>query len=417
VSRFLLVVPPLVGHISPLIGVAAELRRGGHETAWAGPPEVLGRLVGPAARVYPTNTPPIATRPPGLRGFSALKYLWEDFLVPLAMSTVDGVTAAVRDFGADVVVADQQTLAGGLAAVRCGLPWVTSASTSAEFGAALEATPKIAQWRRDTLTDLLRRFTPSPVTGQVVDIYLSPHLVLVFSSRLLAGAGSSVPARFPAQVRFVGTSLGARPAIDFPWSRLRADRPIVYVTFGTANSSAAGQFLTECVAASRLVGSPIQVVVADPGGHLCAPAGDDVIVRPQVPQLDLLARASVVICHAGHNTVCEALSHGVPLVTAPIRDDQPVIAQQVTDVGAGVRVRFGRATATQLATAIETVLHDPGYAQRAQLVRESLLAAGGAARAARLLAAVASQGGSDDSASDYGETIQRGSFSIARPST
>ena len=36
VTRFLLVVPPLVGHINPLIGVADELARRGHEVAWAG---------------------------------------------------------------------------------------------------------------------------------------------------------------------------------------------------------------------------------------------------------------------------------------------------------------------------------------------------------------------------------------------
>lgn len=40
--------------------------------------------------------------------------------------------------------------------------------------------------------------------------------------------------------------------------------------------------------------------------------------------------------------MCEALWHAVPLVVAPIRDDQPVVAGQVTDAGAGVRVRFGR---------------------------------------------------------------------------
>src|SRR5689334_12916396 len=36
VSRFLIVVPPLTGHILPTVAVAAELTSRGHEVAWAG---------------------------------------------------------------------------------------------------------------------------------------------------------------------------------------------------------------------------------------------------------------------------------------------------------------------------------------------------------------------------------------------
>ncbi|MFD7605433.1 glycosyltransferase [Streptomyces mirabilis] len=54
---------------------------------------------------------------------------------------------------------------------------------------------------------------------------------------------------------------------------------------------------------------------------------------------------NAVTCHASHtNTMCEALWHAVPLVVAPLRDDQAVVAGQVTDAGAGVRVRFGQST-------------------------------------------------------------------------
>lgn len=43
-SRFLFVVPPLVGHVNPAVGVAAELAARGHRIAWAGLPEVIGPL-------------------------------------------------------------------------------------------------------------------------------------------------------------------------------------------------------------------------------------------------------------------------------------------------------------------------------------------------------------------------------------
>ncbi|MEV6184251.1 nucleotide disphospho-sugar-binding domain-containing protein, partial [Streptomyces sp. NPDC052015] len=90
-----------------------------------------------------------------------------------------------------------------------------------------------------------------------------------------------------------------------------------------------------------------------------------------------------VVCHAGHNTVCEALWHGVPLVVAPIRDDQPIVAAQVVDAGAGVRLRFGRADAARIGAAVEAVL-DPaqGHRKAAEAVGESFRAAGGSESAA-----------------------------------
>jgi MGT family glycosyltransferase len=106
------------------------------------------------------------------------------------------------------------------------------------------------------------------------------------------------------------------------------------------------------------------------------------LVRPFVPQLELIARASAVVSHAGHNTVCEALAHGVPLVVAPIRDDQPIIAQQVADAGAGVRVRYGRVGVAELRSAIEAVIGDPSYREAAERVAASFRSAGGAAAAA-----------------------------------
>jgi UDP:flavonoid glycosyltransferase YjiC (YdhE family) len=101
-----------------------------------------------------------------------------------------------------------------------------------------------------------------------------------------------------------------------------------------------------------------------------------------VSQVALLAQASAVVCHGGHNTVCEALSFGLPLVLAPIRDDQPIIAEQVVRAGAGIRLRFDRADAGQIGDAIDAVLGQPAYAAGAARIQESFRAAGGAQEAA-----------------------------------
>jgi UDP:flavonoid glycosyltransferase YjiC (YdhE family) len=93
-------------------------------------------------------------------------------------------------------------------------------------------------------------------------------------------------------------------------------------------------------------------------------------------------RLSAVVCHAGNNTVCEALARGVPLVVAPVRDDQPVIAEQVLKAGAGIRLRFGRVNAAGVGAAVGSVLDDPEYRAAAARLRAAFAAAGGVAAAA-----------------------------------
>ena len=108
----------------------------------------------------------------------------------------------------------------------------------------------------------------------------------------------------------------------------------------------------------------------------------NVIVRREVPQLALLRRVDAVVCHGGHNTVCEALAHGLPLVIAPIVFDQPGVAQLVVEAGAGIRVKFARVRARELRRAVDAVLQEPRYRLAAERIQESFRSAGGSAAAA-----------------------------------
>jgi MGT family glycosyltransferase len=378
VSRFLFVVPPLTGHVNPTIGVGAALARRGHRIGWAGQPDIVRALVGQDVRVYPCAAPSGAdatARPPDLRGPAALKFLWERFLIPLAEQMVPDVRAAVAAFQPDALVVDQQTLAGALVAEADGIPWATASTTSAELTEPLASMPRVLDWIQEQLADLRRRVGVEALTAG--DPRFSPRLVLAFTSEALTGPVEHLRDR----VRFVGPSIAPRPAgDDFPWSWLDRPGPAVLVTLGTVNADAGARFLRECVQA--VAGRPaVSAVVVDPTGVIDhAPA--NVLVRPRVPQLDLLPRMAAVICHAGHNTVCESLYHGVPLAVAPIRDDQPVIAQQVVGAGAGVRLRFGRATAGHLGAAVDSLLTDSGYAMNARRIGASFRTAGGAEAAA-----------------------------------
>jgi UDP:flavonoid glycosyltransferase YjiC (YdhE family) len=376
VSRFLFVVPPLAGHVNPTVAVGAELTARGHEVAWAGHLGTLRPLLPPGARVFPVVLDPLEARlranGVGLSGFAALRFLWEEFIMPLAREMLPGVQAAIATFTPDVVVADQQALAGAVAARRAGVTWVTSATTPAELMNPLAHVPKVETWISDQMTV----FQLGAGLSDPVDPRFSDQLVLVFTTSALMGDTSG----FAKNLVFTGPALAGRADRgSFPWGWLDPARRHLLVSLGTISGPAGMRFFRVAVEALADLGDELQVVMV-------APALDQVprhiLVTGHVPQLALLPHMAAVVSHGGHNTVCESLAHGLPLVVTPIRDDQSIIAQQVADAGAGIRLRFARLTAGELRPAIRAVLDDPSYRQGACRVRDSFTAAGGARAAA-----------------------------------
>ncbi|WP_031146824.1 glycosyltransferase [Streptomyces erythrochromogenes] len=384
----LFTVPPLAGHVNPTVAVGAELAARGHEIAWTGPAGALARLLPAQALILPAGEEAggayseLHERWRNLRGVGALRFLWEEALVPLARAMVPGVERAVRAFGPDVVVADQQALAGPLVARRLGVPWATSASTSAELTRPFADFPKVGEWVAGQIAGLLAEFgagrQPRAGEAQGWDPRFSERLVLVFSTPELVGTAGE----FPAHHAYVGPAFGARPAAPgFPWQRLDPGRRRVLVSLGTLNQEAGARFYEAVLGAAERLSEEVQLVLVAPAA-VVGEVPDHALLQESVPQLELLAHLDAVVCHAGHNTVCETLAHGLPLVVAPIRDDQPIVARQVVEAGAGVRVRFGRTRAEELRDALTAVLDDPGHRRAARRIQASFAAAGGAAAAA-----------------------------------
>ena len=395
-GRFLFVVPPLAGHVNPTISVGRVLERRGHEVAWCGLPGLVEQLLPEDACFLAAGSTgagehaaELRAQSRTLRGAAAFRFLWESVLVPLAAAMVDGVDAAAATWAPDVVVVDQQTLAGPLVARRRGLRWATSATTSVELVDALAPIPRAKEWVEEQVTRLQDALgVPAAEQASAAELRFSPHLVLVFSTLRLVGEPDGGDS-FPDTFAFVGPSISDRPEpIHFPWHWLDHDVPRVLVTLGTVNTDAGERLYRATVEA--LGDEPLQaVLVAPPALFDDETLPANVVVRGRVPQLALLRHMDAVVCHGGHNTVCEALAHDLPLVLAPIRDDQPVVAEQVVQAGAGVRVRFGRATAGDLRKAVRDVLDEAEYRRAAHDIRRSFDAAGGAPAAADRLESLA----------------------------
>jgi zeaxanthin glucosyltransferase len=363
-SRYLVVTLPLTGHAYRALAVAEQLTARGHEVAWCGPKTYLGPLLSPDTIVFPTGTR--LFRDQDGHGIAALKSLWQQYLIPLARFMLPSVNRAVDAYRPDTVLVDQHALAGALAAHQHGVPWVTLVTEAMELTRPLAALPRVDAWVRAQLTELC---------GDGFDPLFSPYLVIAFTTSALTG---DVP--FPAHFALVGPAMRERHC-DFAWERLDPARRKVLITLGSMSAGLAGNFYQRAAAAVAPLGATVQAIVAGPTGLLPGPP-DNVLVVPWVPMLALLPRLDAVLSHGGMNTVCETLAHGVPLVLAPIRNDQPVVAAQVVRAGAGIRVPFSRVSPGQLRSALLQVLDDSSYRHAAMKIGDSFAAAGGAAAAA-----------------------------------
>jgi UDP:flavonoid glycosyltransferase YjiC (YdhE family) len=387
-SRYLFAVPPLVGHVNPALGVVEELRRRGHEVAWVAHEDVVGSVLGEGATVYPAGDDFIAgviehlPERERLKGLAAVKFLWEKVLVPLAADMVPHVRAAVDDYRPDVVISDQQTFAGSIVAFERGLPWAVSACSTAELLDPVTLMPKVSQWFRDQVAGLCNELGLPELVAAGFDPRYSPQLVLEYSTRELVGPIT----RDMPSLLFVGPVLPRwADDVPFPWEWLDGHETNIFVSLGTLSQGIGDRFLAAVLDA--VAGKPYGVVLVGDASLLPDPP-DNVLIIPFVPQLTLVPRMSAVLCHGGHNTVVGTLAEGVPLVVVPIRDDQPITANQVVGAGAGVKLSFVRAKADDVAKAIDAVLTDPAYRQAAARIAGSFATAGGAARAADHLEAL-----------------------------
>jgi len=386
VSRFLFVVPPLLGHLRPAAAIATELTGRGHQVAWTGSLMALRPVLGEDALIYKTGTR--LHRPQADRGLASLRSLWSEFIVSYARFTRPAVQRAVADFAPDVLISDQHTPAGALVAQAAGLPWATLACSTIELTRPYRELPRVEEWIAGQLAKVC---ADAGVDAETLgfDPRFSPHLVLSVTTAELAGPPVIDSAAGTASVRQVGPCLGPRAEEpDFDWDWLDPHRRLILVSAGTLAAELAMSFFRRTLAALAGTGDRWQaVLVTDPAGLPEPPEQVRIVAR--VPMLALMPRAAAVVCHGGLNTVSEALAHGVPLAVAPIRHDQPVNASLVAAAGAGLRISFTRFSPDQLRAALDAVLSQDSYRAAAARIAESFAAAGGSRAAADYLEGLA----------------------------
>jgi MGT family glycosyltransferase len=386
-AKFVFVVPPLTGHINPTLSMGAVLLQRGHRVGWITLDKALASRLPEGGELLHINYDEndqqkqdsekyldIITKKI-VYGIDSLKFLYEEVLIPLNRHSYDGVAALLDQFQPDLVITDHQMFAGAIAATNKGLPYATSVTAPAAIK-VMEELPKVHEWEVNQIVTLQQEYGIDATES----IACSDLLTMVLTSQAFFGDMELTP-----NFCFTGPVIN-RPATKtaFDWDKLNeSNNPKILVSIGTTfDHEHKKNFFAKVIEA---FGNEeiTAVVVSDPDLFEEWPA--NFIVQRQVPQLDLLPHLDAVVCHGGHNTVCETLFNGLPMVVIPIAYDQSHVAGRVVRTGAGERLNFNRFKAHHLKEAVNQVLNTPTYKESAELIKQSFLEAGGTETAADLL--------------------------------
>jgi MGT family glycosyltransferase len=197
-------------------------------------------------------------------------------------------------------------------------------------------------------------------------------LTIVTTSSALQPASELLDETF----KFVGPMIEVRnSAPDFPFEQIDGHTTI-YISMGTMASNS--EFFQMC--GEAFANAPYRVVISTGGKDVSlADLPVNIFLRRYVPQLELLQRVDAFVTHGGWNSINEALYYDVPLIVCPQGKDQFSNAGMIERIGAG-KVLMD-ITPKKLRAAVNDVLADQTYGQRAKDIGHSLRSAGGATRA------------------------------------
>ncbi|MGB8687483.1 MAG: nucleotide disphospho-sugar-binding domain-containing protein [Microcoleus sp.] len=210
------------------------------------------------------------------------------------------------------------------------------------------------------------------------------------SSRL----NSSFPGKnYPPHFHFTGPyhNPATRKPVPFPFEQL-TDKPLIYASMGTIINRLPEFFQT---IASACEGLDAQLVISLGAGatpESLPPLPGNPLVVGYAPQLELLQKATLTITHAGMNTTLESLSNGVPMVAIPVMNDGPGVAARIAYTGVGEVVSVKELSVPKVRSAIEKVLTQESYKQRAIEMQEAIVRSGGVKKAADIIEQVISTG-------------------------
>jgi UDP:flavonoid glycosyltransferase YjiC (YdhE family) len=222
------------------------------------------------------------------------------------------------------------------------------------------------------LNAMLAAYGLAPISGPLLDVpYRSPDVV--FQSGV---PGFAYPRRNPnPKVRFVGALLPYQASIARPFphpEKLSGQRPVILISQGTVDNKDPGKLMVPALEA--LTSSGALLVVAT--GHSKtaelrrAYPQHNVIIEDYVDFAHVLDHADLLICNGGYGSILLSLSHGVPVLSAGVREGKNDVNAHVDYFGVGIDLRTESPTPADIARGAAQLLSGPRWKQRVARLRE-----------------------------------------------
>jgi UDP:flavonoid glycosyltransferase YjiC (YdhE family) len=411
-ARFLVGTMAAHGHVNPGLPIARKLVERGHEVWWYTGKSFQPAIEATGARYLPMKTAPdhrdrsrfseeavkaIFRDGEGLTGLARIK--WEIKLVfydPIP-GQVHDLEEVLREFPADVLLADPTF--GGASCIheRGGPPWAAYGPSvlsfrsrdTAPFGLGLlPSTTAIGRLRNRILHLLLERVLLRDVSAYLNKVRsrlglpptqsayfenaLSPFLYLQGSTQTFDYPRSDLP----PQVHFIGPFLPVAPEhFTFPawWDDLKSDRPVVHVTQGTV-ATRTEDLIAPTIKA--LAGEDVLVVAATGGKPVDSVKIEslpgNVRIEEFIPYYHLMPHVDVMVTNGGYGGVQCALANGVPLVIAGQTEDKAEVANRVAWTGVGINLKTRTPKPEQILEAVRQVMGKPEYKRNAHLAQADI---------------------------------------------
>ena len=402
--KILIASTPATGHLNPLLAIGRILIAEGHEIVVLTGTSLRGRVetIGAKFRPLPAGAdfesqdilsvvPELKSIPPGPEW---LRVAIERIFVDSIPYGHEGLQQVLQDFPADVIIGDDMFFGvlPMLLGPRSKRPPIVLCGTSILHWRREDKAPTFAglppattQAQREEYVAMARehdRIVDQPVARRLdrilEDLGVGPLSTPLFDSVVeLADAymqltvpGFEFPRdAVPTSVHFIGTPpLIPNQAALPPWAdELDGSRKVVLVTQGTVANHNFGLLVAPTLAA--LANEPDLLVVVTAGGRavdsIPGSIPGNARLASYLPFEWLLPKVDVFVTNGGYGSVNQAMSFGIPLVTAGLTEDKADVNARVAWSGVGINLATNEPTPQALREAVRTVLDKPNYRLRA----------------------------------------------------
>jgi MGT family glycosyltransferase len=404
--KILIASTPATGHLNPLLAVGRILIAEGHQVVFLSGSVLRDRIEGIGAEFHPLpagadlDMRDILSVAPELKDIAPgpewLRVAIERFFVDTIRPQHEGL---LQNLPADVIVSDDMffgvlpMLLGPLSnrppIVLCGtsiLHWcredgaphfagLPPATTPAQF----EQYAAIAQEHDRQLNQpvalRLNRSLKALGVGPVKLTLFDSVVELADAYMQLSVPGFEFPRDIPSTVNFVGTPPIIPNQVPLPpWAHeLDGSRKVVLVTQGTVANHDFSLLIGPTLAA--LANEPDLLVVATAGGRpidaIPGPIPGNARLASYLPFEWALQKADVFVTNGGYGSVNQAMSFGIPLVTAGLTEDKADVNARVAWSGVGIDLATNQPTPQALREGVRAVLDKPDYRARASSMADA----------------------------------------------